>query len=78
MNGTAQNDAVRGHAFLADHTDFDAMARLRNADQGNRAAIDEIDMRDQITRPFKDLGHIETDRSKMGPEQIKVDVRERR
>ena len=78
MNGTAQNDAVRGHAFLADHTDFDAMARLRNADQGNRAAIDEIDMRDQITRPFKDLVHIETDESKMGPEQIKVDVRERR
>ena len=54
------------------------MAGLRNADQGNRAVFDEIDMRDQITRPFKDLVHIETDKSKMGPEQFKVDVRERR
>jgi len=35
-------------------------------------------MRDQITRPFKDLVHIETDESKMGPKQIKVGVRERR
>ncbi len=54
------------------------MVGLRNADHGNRAAFDEIDMRDQITRLFKDLVHIETDESKMGPEQIKVDVRERR
>jgi hypothetical protein len=35
-------------------------------------------MRDQITRPFKDLVHIETDESKMGPKQIRVGVRERR
>ena len=74
----AQYDAVPGHAFVADHTDFDAMVGLCNADQGDQAAFDEIDMRDQITRPFKDLVHIETDESKMGPKQIKVGVRERR
>jgi len=54
------------------------MVGLCNADHGDQAAFDEIDMRDQIARPFKDLAHIETDESKMGPKQIKVGVRERR
>ena len=54
------------------------MVGLCNADNGDQTAFDEIDMRDQITGLFQDLVHIETDDFKMGPQQIKVGVRERR
>ena len=69
---------VPGHAFVADHTDFDAVVGLCSADHGDQAAFDEIDMRDQMTGLFQDLVHIETDEFKMGPKQINVGLRERR
>ena len=74
----AQYDADPGHAFIADHADFDAMFGLCPADDGDQAAFDEIDMRNQIAGLFQDLVHIETDDFKMGSQQIKVGARERR
>jgi hypothetical protein len=54
------------------------MVGLCNADDGDQTAFDEIDMRDHIAGRFQYLMHIEIDDFKVGPQQIKVGVRERR
>lgn len=62
----AQYDAEPGHAFVADHANFDAMVGLCNADDGDQTAFDEIDMRDHIAGHFQYLVHIEIDDFKVG------------
>jgi hypothetical protein len=54
------------------------MVGLCSADDRDQTAFDEIDMRDHIAGLFQGLVHIEIDDFKVGPQQIKIGVREHR
>ena len=60
---TAAKDRLEaGHAFEAHHADLHAAAALVGADDGNEAALDEVDMADRLARRVEDAADIELHR----------------
>ena len=61
-DAAAKDRLQAGHALEAHHADLHAAAALVGADDGNEAALDEIDMADRLSRRVEDAADLELHR----------------